>query len=351
MPYDSIAGAYRQMLIESTHPMIEVDGVMKHRNNSLGQPIHPSDEGIKNFHRWFGKSKMVDDIGRPLVYYHGTGKDFNEFSHKFTGGGVDQHGAGFYFTRKHDLSNAYASSHTVPVYLKVEKPLHRESENSFTRTQVKGMITSAPDHKESLENHGDISYYGYNKVLNDAVGAYVNLPKFHAIVALHNDFYGSGSHEDLLKSITKHTGHDGVSVPEEDIVTVFHPHQIKSAIGNNGEFAHQTRIDEDFEEGLDVQSTEILTEATHDGHKVELNKPFRTPGAAKKFAVYVKNSSGNVVVVRFGDPSMSIKRDDPEHRKSFRARHHCDTATDKTTPRYWSCRFWEAGKSVSELLK
>ena len=102
----------------------------------------------------------------------------------------------------------------------------------------------------------------------------------------------------------------------------------------------------------DTQSTEYLslTEATHDGKEVTLNKPFRTPGSAKKFAVYVKNSDGNVVIVRFGDPNMSIKRSSDEHRKSFRARHHCDTAKDKTTPRYWSCRFWEAGTSVSELL-
>ncbi len=108
-------------------------------------------------------------------------------------------------------------------------------------------------------------------------------------------------------------------------------------------------VDEDW----DTPSTELLdlTEATHDGKQVTLNKPFRTPGAKKKFAVYVRNSSGNVVVVRFGDPHMEIKRDDPERRKSFRARHSCDTASDRTTPRYWSCRFWESGQSVSDLLK
>lgn len=108
-------------------------------------------------------------------------------------------------------------------------------------------------------------------------------------------------------------------------------------------------VDEDF----DTPSTEYLdlTEAVKDGKDVTLNKPFRTPGSNKKFAVHVKNSDGKVVIVRFGDPQMSIKRNDPERRKSFRARHSCDTASDKTTPRYWSCRFWEAGTSVSDLLK
>ena len=42
----------------------------------------------------------------------------------------------------------------------------------------------------------------------------------------------------------------------------------------------------------------------------------------------------------FGDPNMEIRKDNPEARKSFRARHKCDTATDKTTPRYWSCEMW-----------
>lgn len=82
--------------------------------------------------------------------------------------------------------------------------------------------------------------------------------------------------------------------------------------------------------------------------KRALNKPFRTPGGPKKFAVYVKNDKGNVVLVRFGDPNMEIKRDDPERRKSFRARHKCDQQKDKTKPAYWSCKMW-SNKNVSDL--
>ena len=78
----------------------------------------------------------------------------------------------------------------------------------------------------------------------------------------------------------------------------------------------------------------------YQGRKVTLNKPFRTPDGPKKFSVYVKNKKGNVIKVNFGDPNMEIKRDDPARRRSFRARHKCDTAKDKTTPRYWSCKKW-----------
>ena len=56
-------------------------------------------------------------------------------------------------------------------------------------------------------------------------------------------------------------------------------------------------------------------------------------------------------MVKFGDPNMDIKRDDPERRKSFRARHQCDTNPGpKYKARYWSCRMWEGGKSVTEML-
>ena len=83
-------------------------------------------------------------------------------------------------------------------------------------------------------------------------------------------------------------------------------------------------------------------------HK-RLNKPFRTPGGPKKFSVYVKNDKGNIVKVNFGDPNMEIKRDSPERRKNFRARHHCETAKDPTKARTWSCRMWQRGKSVSQM--
>ena len=83
-----------------------------------------------------------------------------------------------------------------------------------------------------------------------------------------------------------------------------------------------------------------IREATYQGRKVKLNKPFLTPDGPKKRSVYVKNGKGNVVKVNFGDKKMKIKKNDPERRKSFRARHKCDQKKDKTTAGYWSCRAW-----------
>ena len=69
------------------------------------------------------------------------------------------------------------------------------------------------------------------------------------------------------------------------------------------------------------------------------NKPKRTPGKNKKFAVLAKKGD-DVKLVRFGDPNMTIKKNIPERRANFRARHNCDTAKDKFSARYWSCKKW-----------
>tara|TARA_Y100000401_G_scaffold117578_1_gene127325 strand:+ start:5250 stop:5507 length:258 start_codon:yes stop_codon:yes gene_type:complete len=84
--------------------------------------------------------------------------------------------------------------------------------------------------------------------------------------------------------------------------------------------------------------------ATYRGKSVKLNKPsYITRGqpsyGRKKFQVFVKDGA-KVKRVTFGDPNMRIRRSSPERRASFRARHKCSTARDKTTARYWSCKMW-----------
>lgn len=81
-----------------------------------------------------------------------------------------------------------------------------------------------------------------------------------------------------------------------------------------------------------------LNEAEYQGRKVTLNKPMQ--GDVKKSKVYVKNAKGNVVKVNFGQKGMSIKKNNPGSRKSFRARHNCSNPGPKWKARYWSCRAW-----------
>jgi len=81
-----------------------------------------------------------------------------------------------------------------------------------------------------------------------------------------------------------------------------------------------------------------LNEAEYQGRKVELGKIMQ--GDVKKFKVYVNNDKGNVVKVNFGQKGMVIKKDNPDARKSFRARMNCDEPGPRWKARYWSCRKW-----------
>jgi len=87
-----------------------------------------------------------------------------------------------------------------------------------------------------------------------------------------------------------------------------------------------------------------LQEAEYQGRKVKLGKPMR--GDVKKFKVYVKNPKGNVIKVNFGQGgkakggTMRIRKSNPAARKSFRARHNCDSPGPRHKARYWSCRKW-----------
>jgi hypothetical protein len=92
-----------------------------------------------------------------------------------------------------------------------------------------------------------------------------------------------------------------------------------------------------------------MNEAEYHGKEVKLGKPSSGDVKNKKFKVYVKNKKGNVVKVNFGDANMEIKRDNPKNKKSFRARHKCSQAKDRTTPKYWSCKMWSS-KPVSKIV-
>lgn len=95
---------------------------------------------------------------------------------------------------------------------------------------------------------------------------------------------------------------------------------------------------QNWEDYLDFNIHESVTEAEYQGRKVQLGKPMK--GDVKKSKVYVRKPNGKVVKVNFGDPNMKIKKSNPKRRKSFRARHNCDNPGPRWKARYWSCRAW-----------
>ena len=123
-------------------------------------------------------------------------------------------------------------------------------------------------------------------------------------------------------------------------------------MGESPAYSHDAPVDRI--EALRAIVQEVLKstieKADYQGETVSLNKPRRIQGGNKKFEVFVQDGD-KVTRVTFGDPNMEIRRDNPKARANFRSRHSCDTASDKTSARYWSCRMWEADTSVDEMTK
>jgi hypothetical protein len=118
---------------------------------------------------------------------------------------------------------------------------------------------------------------------------------------------------------------------------------LETNIGQTGIYeGEEVYLDVPFVEGEE----EYLVEAKHRGRNVKLNKPFRTPGGPKKFAVYVKTPGGNIKKVTFGDPNLKVRSSNKKAAKSFRARHKCTQKKDRTTAGYWSCNISRYRKAL-----
>lgn len=118
---------------------------------------------------------------------------------------------------------------------------------------------------------------------------------------------------------------------------------LNTNIGETGIYeGNEVYLDVPFIDGEE----EYLVEAKHRGRNVKLNKPFRTPGGPKKFAVYVKTPSGTIKKVTFGDPNLRVRNSNKKAAKSFRARHNCQAKKDRTTAGYWSCNISRYRKAL-----
>ena len=265
-----------------------IDG--KPTRNSLGKLIHPTIEGIRNFWRWFGDSKVVDSQGRPLVVYHGTpAKSIEQFSGGETAYGIffapDYHTATYYTKGK--------SPNIYSVYLKVNKLADFDETDVFEKVMREAIdYTMARSDKDSRK-FAEVLYkqgYGKNAAVTeffDSIDGISEINEDYTVYdLLYDEKIGSSEIEDLVDEIgtqnvkdaldeyappyseeldaareaygsqnfylyfqndfmraAKGIGYDGVifsdpsSTGESTSIVVFDPNQIKSAIGNNGNFS------------------------------------------------------------------------------------------------------------------
>ena len=233
-----------EFILEDSTAPDAVDG--KPTRNNQGKLIHHSLSGIRNFWKWFGNSKVVDDQGRPIVVYHGTKSDINSFSPIRTGKGstifgdydIERHGS--FTTPDAALAHEFAtqgdigSSNIMPLYLKIENYLD----------MVNGQYTDQL--WNAIEKYAESN--GYNP---------------YSMARLFGDFWAGETWQmfdkdgdndpadwiDMLKSF----GYDGALIyepgPEEESASgisyvTFKPNQIKSAIGNRGQYSASPNITE-----------------------------------------------------------------------------------------------------------
>ena len=111
---------------------------------------------------------------------------------------------------------------------------------------------------------------------------------------------------------------------------------ISTEAGSKGLFeGEEVQLDVPFEIYYG-EDGEDLYEAEYQNKKVDLNKPRRMSGK-HKFRVFTKNDKGRVVKVEWGQPGATIKNDNPEASRSFRARHKCKTPGPRWKARWWAC--------------
>jgi hypothetical protein len=192
--------------------------------------------------------------------------------------------------------------------------------------------------KEMLEEHLDKSL-----ILKENVKISDDL-KYHIdnSISLTNNIFRvySEGYFKLVNEVRDLWEKNLIGLNEEDRMMV--ESDLGKKIKVNGEIVY---LDAPFI--LEYETEEdILAEAKHRGKNVKLNKPFRTPGGPKKFAVYVKSKNGGVKKVTFGDPGLKVKNSNKKAAKSFRARHRCDQKKDRTTAGYWSCSVGRYAKQL-----
>ena len=136
---------------------VEVNGVPHPIYNSENALIAPTSDAQVAFWRWFGKSKIVDQHGRPLVVYRGDRPGKSSFT-----GGEDPSNfiqGNIFFSSERGVAKGYTSYRTnsylaskdmnqshglYAAYLRIEKPVVVDAKGAeWSRIPVSGRLKKA----------------------------------------------------------------------------------------------------------------------------------------------------------------------------------------------------------------
>lgn len=263
---------------------ITIDGVERPTLNSNGKPIHPTEEGIRNFWNWFGDSKVVDEQGRPLVVYHGTASDFDSFDKNKIGSVFGDLSIGYYFTNGAipDINKGISYGNTASEYAQ--------------NAQKSGY--SEPDGANIIPAYISMS----NPLVINSEGWY------SPVTFMDRNRY------DVANRV-KESKHDGVVIYDRNkeegyddrLYVAFSPNQIKSATGNDGSFSSETndirfKVAESSEELNNFVSKSKVKETVYHG------TPNATFDNFREGSIFTKNRKYAERYINQGASSMGYKK-------------------------------------------
>jgi hypothetical protein len=208
----------------------------------------------KAFKNWFGDSKAVDDTGKPIVVYHATREQFDEFN---TTGEGQSLNTGTFFSSSPDVAGTYntSSQHSiVPAYLSLKNPVIVEGNGANWNKIGQDAKISLPEVKVSAKED--------EMLLSELTG---QSPNMDAMTTLEKrdttakELFGEtvfekGFSTNEIARWARSKGYDGVifknvvdhgpavrfsteqAEKPSNIYVAFQPTQIKSAISNKGTF-------------------------------------------------------------------------------------------------------------------
>ena len=218
----------RYSVVKDMPDTISIDGIDRPARNSDGQSIAQTEEGIRNFWRWFGDSGAVDEQGRPLVVYHSSGEEFNVFRKRYERDGVasaeeassiNRFGKGIFFSSDSSISSKFGGT-TRSFYLKID---NLYEVNLGGASYFDGTLHD-PETGETILDDDDKPMKVDNDFLPDEMAE------------THLDDKGKYNTGIVVRGVYENIPSKRKPVPMSDTWIVGNPDQIKSATGNNGQF-------------------------------------------------------------------------------------------------------------------
>lgn len=208
----------------------------------------------KAFKNWFGESKAVDDSGKPIVVYHATRGNFDEFNTTGEGQSIN---TGAFFSSSPDVAATYntSSEHSmVPAYLSLKNPMIVDANGANWNRIGQDAKVSLPEIKVSAKDNEML----LSELTGDApnLNATMSIPAKNATAGeiFGEQVFEKGFSTNEMARWARSKGYDGVifknvvdhgpavrfsteaSEKPSNIYVAFEPTQIKSAISNKGTF-------------------------------------------------------------------------------------------------------------------